>query len=93
MASASGLGFPIAVAATIGYVMGSWNQPGLPPGSLGYIYLPAVACIVAASIFTAPLGAKIARNMETANLKHVFGGMLFFLAAFMFNESRKAFAL
>ena len=93
MASASGLGFPIAVAATIGYVVGSWNQPGLPPGSLGYIYLPAVACIVAASVFTAPLGAKIARNTNTANLKRVFGGMLFFLAAFMFNESRKAFGM
>jgi len=93
MASASGLGFPIAVAATIGYVVGSWNHPGLPSGSLGYIYLPAVACIVAASIFTAPLGAKMARNMNTVNLKRVFGVMLFFLAAFMFNESRKAFVL
>jgi hypothetical protein len=36
---------------------------------------------------------KMARNMNTANLKRVFGGMLFFLAAFMFNESRKAFGL
>ena len=93
MASASGLGFPIAVAATIGYIVGSWNHAGLPPGSLGYIYLPAVACIVAASIFTAPLGAKMARSMNTANLKRVFGVMLFFLAAFMFNESRKAFGM
>ena len=93
MASASGLGFPIAVAATIGYVLGSWNHPGLPSGSLGFIYLPAVACIVATSIFTAPLGARMARSMNTANLKRVFGGMLFFLAAFMFNESRKAFGL
>jgi uncharacterized membrane protein YfcA len=73
--------------------VGSWNHAGLPPGSLGYIYLPAVACIVAASIFTAPLGAKMARSMNTANLKQVFGVMLFFLAAFMFNESRKAFGL
>jgi uncharacterized membrane protein YfcA len=73
--------------------VGSWNHPGLPPGSLGYIYLPAVACIVAASIFTAPLGAKMARSMNTANLKRVFGVMLFFLAAFMFNESRKAFGM
>jgi uncharacterized membrane protein YfcA len=48
---------------------------------------------VAASIFTAPLGAKMARNMNTANLKRVFGVMLFFLAAFMFNESRKAFGM
>lgn len=93
MASASGLGFPIAVATTIGYVLGSWNHPGLPSGSIGYIYLPAVACIVVASVFTAPIGAKMARNMNTVNLKRVFGGMLFFLAAFMLNESRKAFGM
>jgi uncharacterized membrane protein YfcA len=91
MASSSGLGFPIAVAATIGYMYGSWGNPNLPPGSLGFIYLPAVACIVAVSIFTAPLGAKMARKLNVAQLKRIFGVMLLFLAAFMFNESRKAF--
>ena len=91
MASSSGLGFPIAAAATIGYMYGSWGNPNLPPGSLGFVYLPAVGCIVAVSIFTAPLGAKMARKLNVAQLKRIFGVMLFFLAAFMFNESRKAF--
>ena len=91
MASSSGLGLPIAVAATIGYMFGSWGNPNLPPGSLGFIYLPAVACIVAVSIFTAPLGAKMARKLNVAQLKRIFGVMLIFLAVFMFNESRKAF--
>jgi uncharacterized membrane protein YfcA len=91
MASSSGLGFPIAAAATIGYMYGSWGHPNLPPGSLGFVYLPAVACIVAVSIFTAPIGAKMARKLNVAQLKRIFGVMLFFLAAFMFNESRKAF--
>jgi len=58
---------------------------------LGFVYLPAVACIVTVSIFTAPLGAKMARKLDIAQLKRVFGILLFFLAAFMFNESRKAF--
>jgi uncharacterized membrane protein YfcA len=58
---------------------------------MGFVYLPAVACIVAVSIFTAPLGAKLARKMNVSQLKRVFGILLFFLAAFMFNESRKAF--
>jgi uncharacterized membrane protein YfcA len=58
---------------------------------LGFVYLPAVACIVIVSIFTAPFGAKMARKLNVAQLKRVFGIMLFFLAAFMFNESRKAF--
>ncbi|MEI6182503.1 MAG: sulfite exporter TauE/SafE family protein [Polynucleobacter sp.] len=91
MASSSGLGFPIAAAATIGYMYGSWGHPNLPSGSLGFVYVPAVAYIVAVSIFTAPLGAKMARKLNVAQLKRVFGIMLFFLAAFMFNESRKAF--
>jgi len=91
MASSSGLGLPIAAAATLGYMYGSWGNPDLPAGSLGFVYLPAVACIVVVSIFTAPWGAKMARKLDVAQLKRVFGILLFFLAAFMFNESRKAF--
>ena len=91
MATSSGLGLPIALAATLGYVYGSWGNPNLPEGSIGFIYLPAVACIVIVSIFTAPFGARMARKLDVAQLKRVFGIVLFFLAAFMFNESRKAF--
>ena len=91
MATSSGLGLPIALAATLGYMYGSWGNPNLPSGSMGFVYLPAVACIVIVSIFTAPFGAKMARKLDVAQLKRVFGVVLFFLAAFMFNESRKAF--
>ena len=91
MATSSGLGLPVAAAATLGYMYGSWGNPTLPTGSMGFVYLPAVACIVGVSIFTAPWGAKLARKLDVAQLKRVFGVMLFFLAAFMFNGSRKAF--
>lgn len=91
MATSSGLGFPIAAAATIGYMYGSWGLPNLPAGSLGFVYLPAVACIVVVSILTAPLGAKMARKLNVTQLKRIFGVMLLMLAVFMFNESRKAF--
>lgn len=90
MATSSGLGFPIALASTLGYVFGSFGRPDLPAGSFGFIYLPAVACIVATSIFTAPLGAKLARKLNVVQLKRVFGVMLMFLALFMFNEAHKA---
>jgi len=90
MATSSGLGFPIALASTLGYIFGSYGRPDLPAGSFGFIYLPAVACIVATSIFTAPLGAKLARKLNVVELKRVFGVMLMFLALFMFNEARKA---
>ena len=91
MASSSGLGFPVAAAATIGYIYGSWGNPNLPEGTLGFIYVPAVLCIVVVSIFTAPFGAKMARKLNVTQLKRIFGVMLFMVAAFMFNESRKAF--
>jgi len=91
MASSSGLGFPIAISGTIGYIYGSWNHANLPPWSLGYVYLPAVICIAIVSILTAPQGAKMARKLNVAGLKRIFGFILFLLAAFMFNESRKAF--
>ena len=91
MATSSGLGLPIAAAATVGYMYGSWGNPNLPSGSLGFVYLPAVACIVSVSIFTAPLGAKMARKLNVTQLKRIFGVILLMLAAFMFNESRKAF--
>jgi uncharacterized membrane protein YfcA len=91
MATSSGLGLPVAAAATLGYMYGSWGNPNLPLGSMGFVYLPAVACIVVVSIFTAPFGAKLARKLDVAQLKRVFGVMLLLLAAFMFNESRKAF--
>jgi len=91
MASSSGLGFPIAIASTIGYIYGSWGHPNLPTWSLGYVYLPAVICIATVSVLMAPHGAKMARKLNVAALKRVFGIILFFLAAFMFNESRKAF--
>jgi uncharacterized membrane protein YfcA len=91
MATSSGLGLPVAAAATLGYMYGSWGNPNLPSGSMGFVYLPAVACIVVVSIFTAPFGAKLARKLDVAQLKRVFGVMLLLLAAFMLNESRKAF--
>jgi uncharacterized membrane protein YfcA len=78
------------LASTLGYIFGSYGRPDLPAGSFGFIYLPAVACIVATSIFTAPLGAKLARKLNVVELKRVFGVMLMFLALFMLNEARKA---
>jgi uncharacterized membrane protein YfcA len=63
----------------------------LPAWSAGYVYLPAVICIATVSILMAPHGAKMARKLNVTALKRIFGILLFFLAAFMLNESRKAF--
>ncbi len=77
------LGFPIAVAGTLSYIYSGWHVDGLPPGSLGYLYPPAFFAIAASSVFTAPLGARVAHATNTRVLKRVFACMLFMLAAYM----------
>ena len=82
VATSAACGFPIALAGTLGYVIAGWNLQ-LPAGTVGYLYLPALVCIVATSMLTAPLGAKAAHAMSVADLKRVFALLLYALCAYM----------
>jgi len=77
--TAAANGFPIAVAGTVGYVLQGSRVPDLPQWSLGYVYLPALALIVAASMPMAPLGARLAHRLPVKRLRVVFALMLFAL--------------
>lgn len=83
VAISSACGLPIAIAATMSYIILGLQQPQLPAWSLGYIYLPAFSGIVLSSILTAPLGAKLANKLPTAKLKRYFSIMLFIMATKM----------
>lgn len=76
--TSAAIGFPIAVAGTAGYLVGG-GATGLPPYSIGYIYLPALAACVAVSMLTAPLGASAAHRLPVATLKKVFAGVILLL--------------
>ena len=52
----------------------------LPPASLGYIYLPAWFGIIATSIISAPLGAKLVHKSQPQLVKRVFGCLLILVA-------------
>ncbi|MDX8388101.1 MAG: sulfite exporter TauE/SafE family protein [Ghiorsea sp.] len=78
--TSSALGFPIAVAGSLGYMVSGWGQEGLPEHSLGFVYLPAVVLISLVSVFTAPLGAKLAHRLPVGLLKKIFGLILLALA-------------
>ena len=84
VATSAALGFPIALSGTLSNIYFGWSEPGLPRYSLGFIYLPALAVIVAASVVMAPLGARTAHRMDVAALKRAFAVVLFGLAAYMF---------
>ena len=83
VATSAALGFPIALANTLGYIIAGWNLPSAMPGTVGYLVVPALATIAVASVLTAPLGAKTAHAMETASLKRVFAILLYGLAGYM----------
>jgi uncharacterized membrane protein YfcA len=83
VATSAALGFPIAVANVLGYVVSGQSVQGLPAGAFGYIWLPALVVIALCSVLTAPLGAKAAHNLPVKKLKRVFASILYLLAAYM----------
>ncbi|MGV3654513.1 MAG: sulfite exporter TauE/SafE family protein [Noviherbaspirillum sp.] len=87
VATSAALGFPIAVAGTLSNIYHGLGTPGLPPGSLGYIHVPALLVISAASVATAPLGARAAHALPVQRLRRVFALLLFSLAAYMLNKA------
>jgi uncharacterized membrane protein YfcA len=78
--TAAANGLPIAVAGSAGYVIQGWRVDALPGGSLGYVYLPALALLVVTSMSVAPLGAALAHRMPVARLRTVFAVVLYLLA-------------
>ena len=82
-ATSAALGFPIALAGTIGYLIGGWSLPAALPGAFGYLYLPALLIIASASVLAAPLGARITHRLETRQLRRGFAVLLYSLAAYM----------
>ena len=83
VATSAALGFPIALANTVGYVVSGSALADLPPYSLGYVWLPGLAVIATCSVLTAPLGAKMAHRLPIATLKKVFSAVLYSLSAYM----------
>ena len=83
VATSAALGFPIAVANVLGYVVSGQSVQNLPADSFGYIWLPALLVIAVCSFATAPLGARAAHGIPIGKLKRIFASILYILAAYM----------
>jgi uncharacterized membrane protein YfcA len=81
--TSAAIGFPIAVAGTVGYIVNGWGLPSLPPYSLGYVSLTALASIAVMSVLTAPLGVRLAHSLPVDKLKRVFAVILFLVGTRM----------
>ena len=83
VATSAALGFPIALANAVGYIASGQGVQGLPEGSFGYIWLPALGVIAIASFLMAPVGARVAHTLDVKKLKRIFACVLYLLAAYM----------
>ena len=70
--TSSAVGFPIALAGTVGFVITGMMDHHLPQWSVGYVYLPAFIGIAITSFLVAPIGARAAHRLPVATLKKVF---------------------
>ena len=81
--TSAALGFPIALAGTIGYMISGFGTDGLHGMHLGFVYLPALICVGAMTVIIAPYGAALAHKLPVAKLKRAFGFFLGLLATKM----------
>jgi uncharacterized membrane protein YfcA len=79
--TSAALGFPIAVAGTLGYLINGFAAGSVSPEyTFGFIYLPAVLLVTIPSFFTAPIGAKLTQTLPVQTLKKIFGVLLLLLS-------------
>lgn len=81
--TSAAVGLPIALSGSIGYVLNGWGLAGLPDKAFGFVYWPAMLMMAAASLLTAPLGARLAHRLPVSVLKKMFAALVLLLAAQM----------
>ncbi|MCA0938729.1 sulfite exporter TauE/SafE family protein [Salipiger pacificus] len=82
-----GFGLLISIPGFIAFLLTGWGITGKPPGTVGYVNLPAVALIMVTSLLTVPIGVKLAHSLSPARLRLVFALTVLVLAG---NMLRKA---
>jgi uncharacterized protein len=86
IATASGIGFIIALPGMLGFMAIGLGRAGLPLGSIGYVNIPAALAIVATSVLTAPLGVAAAHRLSPVLLRRIFGLYLLMIGVLMVRQ-------
>ncbi len=84
VATSAGFGLIIAIPAAAGYLIGGWDNPVLPEGSLGYVNIYGFVLITVTSTFTAPVGSWLAHALSAKSLRLLFAAFLLATSARMF---------
>lgn len=70
----------LATVGTITFMLTGHHTQGLPAGSIGYVYWPAVLCIAFSSMVAVSFGTKLARKLSGTTLKKIFAIFLLVVA-------------
>ncbi len=82
VATSSGLGVPITIAGTVGFMIAGWPKMALlPPLSIGYVSLLGLIIMAPVSSFTARYGALFAHRLSKRQLEIGFGVFLLLVSA------------
>lgn len=81
VATSAGIGVPITIAGTIGYMLAGWpHMEQLPPLSIGFVSLLGFALMAPVSSYTASYGVRLAHWLPRRKLEIGFGIFLMFVA-------------
>ena len=80
IATSAGVGVIISIPATAGFMTIGWTKDGLPPLSLGYVNLIALALMIPFTIYMAPIGARLTHRLDGRLTKRLFSLFLIVVA-------------
>jgi uncharacterized membrane protein YfcA len=80
VATASGVGLIVSIPGALGYVVDGWNQPGLPPLSLGYVSLIGFALLTPLSLLTVRYGVSLAHQLKKRQMEIALSAYLIFIS-------------
>ncbi len=74
VATSAGVGVPITIVGTIGYIVAGWSHRAqLPPLSIGFVSLIGFVLMAPVSSYTAAFGVRLAHWMPKRTLEIAFG--------------------
>lgn len=87
IASSSAVGMFMATAGALSALYFGYGAEGVPEGSVGFIYMPAMIGLSLTSIVFAPMGAKLVYVLPVKRIRQIFAGFLtLILIVFIYNN-------
>ena len=80
VSTSAGVGALIAIPGTMGYILAGLGRHDLPPGTLGFVSLIALALTIPTSLLTTRFGVALAHRLTRRALELAFGSFLVLVA-------------